>query len=516
MAYQSRRMEEVRQIIRTYLETEKYKVVARQLGISKNTVRKYVRLAEQLEISKEELLTLDDEQLKTLIYPETVILDSERIGIFEEKVNYWLSELGRVGVTRQLLWKEYKGEHPDGFEYSQFCERLGQHIQSRKLTIHLKHEPAREMMADFAGQKLSWINRDTGEIIPAEIIAAVLPYSQYTFAMAINSQQTPDVIHGLNQTFLFFGGTPHAMLSDNFAAYVKKADRYEPAFTELCNQLGAHYHIDLQACRVGRPKDKASVENIISTIYTRIYAKMRNEQHFSLSELNHAIRKRLVDHNNEPFQKRPGSRRSIFEQYEKPLLRPLPTTLFELRKQKKATVGKNYHIYLGQEKEYYSVHFSHVGKRVDVRYSSTILEIYYKQSRIAVHERTGKKYTTNAQHMPEKHKIYEQLSGYTSKEFTSLAESIGQMTHWAIQQILISTFYEEQSYISCLGVLNLANRFSHERLEAACSRCYQIGQVNYGLLKRILDKNLDQSEPDLFTTKSLSDHENIRGKDAYQ
>ncbi len=82
MAYQSKRMEEVKQIIRTYLETEKYKVVARQLGISKNTVRKYDRLAEQVEISKEELLTLDDEQLRTLIYPETVILDSERIGIF--------------------------------------------------------------------------------------------------------------------------------------------------------------------------------------------------------------------------------------------------------------------------------------------------------------------------------------------------------------------------------------------------------------------------------------------------
>ncbi len=516
MAYQSKRMEEVRQIISAYLKTSKYKVVARQLGISKNTVRKYLRLVERVDLPKEDLLRLEDEDLKTLIYPAGMIEESERIQTFTSLVDYWLSELRRIGVTRQLLWQEYRADHPDGFAYSQFCEKLSQHIESRKLTIHLKHEPGGEIMADFAGKKLSWIDRETGELVPTEVIVAVFPFSQYTFVMAVDTQQTPDVVHGLNHALLYFGGSPHAMLSDNFAAYVKKADPYEPTFTELSTQMGAHYNLDLQACRVAKPKDKASVENMVSIVYTRIYAELRNEQFFSLKALNAAIREKLEKHNSEPFQKKQGSRKSIFEQYEKPLLRPLPSALFELKRQKKASVGKNYHIYLGKEKEYYSVHYSHVGKRVDVRYSSSVLEIYYKQSRIAVHQRTGKKYTTTAEHMPEKHKIYERLHGYSSSEFTSLAKNIGQMTQWAIQQILISTFYEEQSYKSCLGVLSLAKKYSHPRLEAACKKCHQIGKVNYTLLKRILEKNLDQTQPELFATKSPQDHENIRGKEAYQ
>lgn len=516
MAYQSKRMEQVRQIISAYLETSEYKVVARQLGISKNTVRKYIRLVEGIDMPKEDLLTLQDEELKAIVYSLSEIEESERIRIFESLASNWISELRKVGVTRYLLWTEYRQAHSDGFAYSQFCERLSRIIESKKLTLPLKHAPAREMMVDFAGSKLNWINRETGELIPAEVLVAVLPFSQYTFVIAVNSQQTQDVVHGINQTLLYFGGTPHAMLSDNFAAYVKKADRYEPSFTELCAQLGAHYHMDLQACRVGKPKDKASVENMVSTVYTRIYAALRNEEHYSLKELNGGIREKLEMHNQKDFQKKDGSRHSLFDQYEKPLLRPLPNTLFELKWQKKATVGKNYHIYLGQDREYYSVHYSHVGKRVDVRYTSSTLEIFCKETRIAIHERNGKKYTTLAQHMPEKHKIYERLNGYSRTEFTSLAKNIGEKTEWAIQQILISTFHEEQSYKSCLGVLSLAKRYSYKRLEAACTKCHAIGKVNYGILKRILEKNLDQSEEEKFATKSPSEHENIRGEDAFQ
>lgn len=516
MAYQNKRMEEVRQIISAYLKTNKYKVVARQLGISKNTVRKYIRLIERTGLPKEDLLAKEDEELKAIMYPSSVVEDSERVQAFESRLRYWMSELPKVGVTRYLLWQEYKQAHPGGFAYSQFCERLSQYSASRELTMSLKHDPGKEMMVDFAGSKLKWINRETGEVKFAEVLVSVLPFSQYTFVIALDSQKTVDVIHGINQSLMFFGGTPHAMLSDNFAAYVKKADRYEPSFTELCAQLGSHYHMDLQACRVAKPKDKASVENMVSTVYTRIYAELRNEEFYSLKELNAAIREKLDKHNKTNFQKKSGSRQSLFDEYERALLRPLPNSLFELKWQKKATVGKNYHIYLGQDKEYYSVHYSHVGKRVDVRYTSTALEIFYKQSRIAIHERTGKKYTTLAEHMPDKHKIYERLNGYSRLEFTSLAKHIGQMTEWAIQQILISTFYEEQSYKSCLGVLNLANRYSYERLEAACTRCHKIGKVNYGLLKRILEKNLDRSEPEASATKSPSEHENIRGKNAYQ
>ena len=217
MANQSKRMEEIRQIIRAYLKTKKYKVVARQLAISKNTVRKYIRLVEQVDLPMEDVLLMEDEQLKRLLYSESVNIHSERVEVFNGLVKYWISELRRLGVTRYLLWEEYKEDHPDGFEYSQFCERLGQYIESQKLTIHLSHKPGQRMMGDFAGKKLNWIDRESGEMIPALVWVCVMPFSQYTFAIALDSQQTEDVLHAFNHTLLYYGGSPHAMLSDNFA-----------------------------------------------------------------------------------------------------------------------------------------------------------------------------------------------------------------------------------------------------------------------------------------------------------
>ena len=152
------------------------------------------------------------------------------------------------------------------------------------------------------------------------------------FRSALPSQCLADFIHGLNQSLLFLGALPNVILSDNLKAYVVRPDRYEPTFTQLCEQLGAHYQIDLQAARVASPKDKASVENAVTQMYRRIYAPLRDQVFHSIEDINTAIGAQLHRHNTKPYQKKNGTRQSMFQQYELPQMRPLPADLFEIKK----------------------------------------------------------------------------------------------------------------------------------------------------------------------------------------
>lgn len=511
-------MDQVKTIIQTYLVSNSIKATARQLKISKNTVRSYVRRAKDCGEDLSKLLELEDEVFHRIFYEGPTAINS-REDLFSQKVEYWIKELRRTGVTRYLLWEEYRREYPDGYGYSQFCERLKREKGRGDLSLALDHNPGEVMMLDFAGKKLRWVDLGTAEVHECEILIAVFPYSQYTFALGLASQKIEDFIHGLNQAFLFFGALPKVILSDNLKAYVNKPDRYEPTFTQLCEQLAAHYQVDLQATRVGKPKDKASVENAVAQTYRRIYAPLRNELFHSLEQLNEVISTQLGQHNAKPYQKKQGCRKSVFQDDELPQMRELPSELFEIKKITTAKIQNNYHVFLGEEKNYYSVPFQYCGQRAEVLYTSKIVEIYLKGRRIAIHQRLPGRdtylYQTKAEHMPRNHQEWKQAQGYDGEYFLNQARKIGPATHWAIQHILCSRIYQEQSYKSCLGTLKLADKYSAERLENAAKRCEIVQKTSYRMLKRILQLNLDKQAAQA-KQMSLPFHDNIRGPQHYQ
>lgn len=516
-----KRMDQVKAILQTYLRTKSIKATARQLKTSKNTVRHYLRLGQAYDEDLSKVLSLSDEAFNRVFYETENEEKSDREKVFSDQVAYWRKELGRVGVTRRLLWEEYRVEHEQGYGYSQFCERLRREIGHRDLTIAMKHKAGEVMMLDFAGKKLHWVDAYTGEVHECEILVAVFPYSQYTFVIALESQKMEDFIYGLTQALLFFGALCQVILSDNLRSYVSRSDRYEPTFTQLCEQLGAHYQIDLQATRVGKPKDKASVENAVGQAYRRIYAPLRNDIFHSREELNEAIRKQLALHNAKAYQKKEGSRREVFQNQERPQMRDLPSDSFEIKKITSAKIQANYHVFLGEEKNYYSVPYQYFpnATRAQVVYTSRIVEVFLNGRRIAIHARLPGRgtyhYQTQDSHMPEKHRQWKKTQGYDSDYFLEQARKIGPATHWAIQHILLSRIHEQQAYNSCLGVLRLAGRFSNERLEQAALRCQQVQKASYGMLERILKRNLDQAT-DQADTVSLPQHDNIRGADNYQ
>lgn len=512
-----KRMDEIQQILRTYLELGSYKAAARRLNISKNTLKHYVSLGSSTGKDLKTLIQLEQAEFIQLFYPQKVNSKLQEQQ-FLSKVDYLVTELKKVGVTRRILWEEYIKEYPEGYRYSWFCERLNQHIGRRDLTIAMRHNPGEKMQVDFAGKKLHWINVHTGEVHYCEVLVAVMPYSQKSFAIALPSQKVGDFVEGINQALCYFGGLPKVILSDNLKSFVTKADRYDPKFNELCVQLATHYQLDLQATRVGKPKDKASVENCVRTVYSRVYAPLRNQEFFSLKELNEAVLKQLELHNKTPYQKRQGCRRTVFETEELPLMRNLPADLFEVKRLTKAKVQGNYHIFLGEESNFYSVPYKYVGRKTQVVYTSKTVEVFVGHQRIAIHDRlkSGKySYRTIKAHMPQNHQQWQRAQGFDGKYFLRKAGQVGPATVWVVGQVLTSRIHEPQSYKSCQGIFSLEKQYGKQRLELAALRCKTASKGTYGMLKRILKLNLDQADtrPDLFSPPK---HENIRGAQAYQ
>jgi transposase len=457
--------------------------------------------------------------LRTVFYPKTAEEPPDWQLYFESRIDHWVKELRKVGVTLKLLWQEYKARYPKGYGYTQFCVHFRELTGRKHLTMPIKHKPGQKLQVDYAGATIPWVDRETGKVHQCQVLIAVMPHSQYTFAIALPSQKTADFVYGITEALRFIGGLPETIVSDNLKAFVIKPDRYEPDFNSVIVQLALHYQLHIEATRPAHPKDKASVENAVRTVYTRLYAPLRNRVFHSPKEINTALWEQLSNHNAEPFQVRKGSRTSVFQEAEKPLFRPLPSAPFQMKTTVKATINKSYHVFLAERGNYYSVPFRFVGKTAQVVYTRSAVEIYIGPHRVATHTRVpaGSRghYRTEHDHMPRNHQEWQRAQGFTGDHFRAQARKIGPATEWAMGQVLASRYNETQSYRSCMGVLSLAKKYGPDRLEAAAIRLRAAGKASYRRLTNVLEKNLDlPSEiPDLFTPP---EHENIRGPAAYQ
>ena len=492
--------------------------IAGELQLSRNTVKLYRERLQAGGETYEQLQRLSDEALDALVYCSSKQRrpDSRRIE-FEQRTAYFIAELGRTGVTLQLLWEEYRKECPDGYEYSRFCELFSDKRLLEQATMHFSYQPAEIMMVDFAGDMLCYLNRETGAVVKCVVFVAVLPFSGYSFAIALRDGTQPSVIEALNACLSWFGGVPYCLKCDNMKTAVTKSCRYEPVFTDTLQQWALHNSIALTAARVRKPKDKAPVESEVNFIYQRVYARLRNDTFYSLKDLNNQITNLLTEYLCRPFQKKESCRRDRFLGEEKPLLQPLPAMPYELKHRVTAKVQKNYHILLGENTTCYSVPYQYIGKDVIAIYDSATVEIYDHHTRIAIHKRIYKAhtYSTEKQHMPTKHQHFAEQQDWDPEYFNTWAKNIGPFTAQYIGQMLDARHFTEQTYKGCLGVLRLKTTHGATRLEAACQRALQGGKCNYRTVHNILKNNLDKQpvQPSLF---DIPQHENIRGADAYQ
>lgn len=518
MANKSITMLQIRRILQLLKEGVSKREISRITKISRNTIDLYAGKFVASGSSLEELCSLTEGELsERFINPvKSTVVDS-RSEDLELRMKFLLGELRRTGVTRDLLWREYLAEVPEGYGYSQFCDRLSVHLERSELVMHFDHEPGKLVQFDFAGDNFTYPDATTGEIFSLPVLVFVLPYSGYTYVEVLPNAGQEQVFKAMGNCMDYFGGVPISAKSDNMKQFVAKSNRYEPAFNELCEQWAFHYGVALVAARVRKPRDKPSVEKGVDLAYKRLYAPLRNDVFYGLADVNNSFRLQLDIHNRLPMQKRTYSRYDRFIQDEQPKLRALPADSFIIKHTAEAKVQKNYHVILGEDWHQYSVPYQHHGKQVTIVYDCTEVEIYLDRKRIALHKRNYQRhgYTTLKEHMPEKHRQYHEMRGWDGPCFLKKADEIGPSAREAIDRILSSKVFTEQTYNSCLGIFRLAGTYGNGRMEAACKRALSGNHVSYRVMNNILVNNLDQlslPEPTLF---SLPIHENLRGPEAY-
>ncbi len=511
-------MSQVRSILKLFKENRSSRAISRQLHIHRNTVEGYRERVIQSGLPVSKLLQMSDADLAQIIYPKVVEPPPDtRKADLQARIPYLQTELHKRGVTRQLLWIEYRREVDKGYAYSQFCELLNRFLRPLDAVMHLTHRPGELLQVDFAGDTMSYVDLKTGEIIQCPVLVCTMPYSHFIYVEVLQHAKQEHLFNAMNHCLEYLQGAPPAIKFDNLKQVVVKASRYEPSITEISEIWSNYYDTTIMATRVRKPRDKASVEKGVDLAVKWIKAPLRNTVFHDVRQINKAILPLLDDFNRKGMSKGAPSRLDRFASDEKPLLKPLPAEPFLYKHISWGKVQKNYHVILGENWHQYSVPFQYIGERVKVVYDLDHVEIYLGFKRIAIHRRSfvHRGYTTLPEHMPVHHRKYHEMKGWDGDYFLQKAEKIGPNTTEIIKRILDSRTFIEQSYHSCIGIFRLADQVGNLRMEAACSRAVFLHKVGYGVINNILSKNLDGQPLPVQTQFTLPFHDNLRGTGSY-
>ncbi len=348
-----------------------------------------------------------------------------------------------------------------------------------------------------------------GKTISTQIFVAVWGASNYTFAMATQSQDLRSWIGAHVSAFEYFDCIPHITVPDNLKSAVKSPCRYEPHLNPTYHDLACHYGTAVVPARPYKPRDKAKVEAGVLLVQRWILAALRHRTFYNLAELNAAIADLLVRLNNKPMRKVKRSRKELFDSLDRPAALSLPAHRYEFAEWKKATVGSDYHILA--DDHHYSVPYQLIGSIVEIRLTTNTVEVLFKGKRVASHQRSFHRgaTTTNPEHMPAAHRNYASVD---LKSLLLWAQQTGPATACLFDEIRIRHNGAPSVLSAWRGIYNLAVSAGADRIERAATRAVAYGSCSYTSIKRILSANLDQININKNgPAQMIPSHENIRG-----
>lgn len=504
-------MTNLREILRLIHEGKlSNRQIAKSCHCSPTTVGAIIERYKEKNLSWPDILDMDDTELESKLYPQEIGSSKKPLPDYD----YIYKELLKhKGVTLYLLWQEYKEKYPAGLQYTQFCDHYATWRKLRHISMHQIHRAGEKMFVDWAGLTVPVIDRETGEVPDAYFFVAVLGASNMFYTEPFLSQDLFCWTEGHVHAFNYFEGVPEILVPDNLKSGVKKPCYYEPEINPTYLEMAQHYGCAVIPARVRKPKDKAPAEKEVQDVERWIIAKLRNQTFFSLYELKQAVRSLLEEANNRPFQKREGSRRTLFESIEKPMLKALPASAYEFAIWKRVKVNIDYHIEFG--KNFYSVPYQLVKQDVEIRVTAKVVEVFYKHRRIASHPRQKAQkyhYTTLSEHMPPNHRKFGE---WTPDRIVSWSKKIGPSVAGLVREILAKKEHPEQAYRSCMGIIRLSKTYTPERVENAAKRALTFGAISYKSVLSILEKNLDLAVLQDKVSHQPVIHDNLRGATYY-
>lgn len=486
--------------------------IAASCAIGRTTVGEYLRRSEAAGLGWPLPDDLDDEGLERLLFPPPAACAAA-----VRPVPDWTRvrrELSGKGVTLMLLWHEYKRSFPEGYGYSRYAELYRVWEKSTDLRMLQRHKAGQKLFADFAGLTMPVKDPKTGLVRKVQIYVGALGASQHIFAKAYESQELPNWLAANADALEFYGAVPEMLVPDNLKSGVTSADRYEPVVNPAFAEFARHYGLAVVPARPKKPRDKSKVENAVLQVERWILAPLRDRTFFSLEELNDAIAAKLEELADRLMKGPEASRRQLFEELDRPAMRPLPASRYVYAAWSRCKVGPDYHVEL--EGHRYSVPHTLVGTRVDLRAADMTVEIFSKGKRVCGHLRSllRRGFTTDPDHMPRAHREFAQ---WTPERLERWALENGPNASAFVSELMDGRVHRQQAFRACMGAISLSKSYGSERLEAACGRALACRAFSYRSLKTILEKGLDHGwAPASAPEEPAADHANLRGARYYE
>jgi len=495
------------EIMRLWEQGYSQREIASSVKCGKTTVGEIQRRCREQSLVYSEAEKMNDEEIRRRLYPALYEMQ-------EKKDPDWDAAHKRLEANRRLnlryLWEEYRLEAPDGLGYSQYCRRYHRWREAtgKEVVMAREREPGRELFVDWMGDTLECVvDMGTGELLKAHFFVATLGDSNYPYVEAFADEKQENWLLAHVHAFEWMGGIPRVVVPDNCKTAVSRPEYYDPKLNPAYLELARHYDVAVIPARIRKPRDKSPVEGSVGWLETWLVEWLRGQRFLSFAELNREVRKRVKQLVERPFQKRVGSRKSVYEEVDRPALRPLPASRYEYAEFVVRKVPDNYHVeYDGY---YYSVPYALYRQQVTLRVTAAMIEVLSdNRERVALHQRrrSGSRYISRPEHMPAKHRHQHEMNRRTGKEYREWAASIGEHTLALVEAMLRAQHVEESAYRSCMGVLQMGKKHGNDRLEAACEQAGKMGSPCYTTVKSLLQN----PRPVRKKAQPLPSHENLR------
>lgn len=518
-------MADLRMILTKLKSDTPMSTISEAVGIARTSIRVYRDRAIDSGKSYDELLSLPDAELYSILCRPNGHKhgDADKSSELEPLIPQYIEALGRKHTTYMVVYERYKKAVSNPYGYTQFKEKLHDYEKAHATSMHIERLPGEEMQVDFAGDTYWITEKNTGIRRKVYILVCNLPYSQMCFYWGMYETTMEQFFYGLSRYLEYFGGVPKTVLSDNMKQYVKRYDRHEPRFTDAAMEWSLHYGTELLNARIRKPRDKGSVESSVNQGNNFILARLETggqdlkpEVFYTLDSFNSRLIEYSDEYNDRPVHNRDKSRLEIFLYEEADHLAQLPKERYMFKYSKEVRVGPSYHVEVN--KHMYSVPNEYRNKRVKVTWDMESVEVWYEFKRITAHHRVdGYGYSTIDEHMPPNDLAYKRRREHNARYFIDHAWLIGQETKAVIEAVLNKSQFVYQSYRSCEAILGLTRKYSNERIEAACRLIKVKSAANYTVIRNILEKNLDQQlQADNANEDYMPENDDVRGPENYK
>jgi transposase len=479
---------------------------AAALGIGKTTLLELLERLGRSGLSPNDAMSFSDLDLEAHLYPPAPPVADR--GSIEPDVAYLVCELKRPGVTRKLLWEEYRKVHPKGLGYTTFCDRIQHHQGDTNLVMRQEHKPGEKVFVDYSGDRLELVHPATGEVIPKELFVMAWGASHLIYAEAQDSQKLPDWTMGHVRAFEYFACAPWIVVPDCLRSAVTKVHTFDPEINRTYVEMCRFHNVVAVPARSRKPRDKAKVENAVRIVQQRIVAVLRDRVFHSLQVLNAAVREEVDRINATPMQGYDRkSRKELFEEVDRPAAQSLPQDRWEHQQWLRRRVGIDYCVEF--EKHWDSVPHALVGQVVDVRATVGAIEIYSDQERVAVHGRVHRPggHSIQEAHMPENHRHALVAS---LEQMLWRARRIGPSMAEVIRARIEAVPNPVAAMRACLGLMRLAeNATSVERAERAARYALARNLLSCSQYAKVLQSGA--GEPKETENVGVVRHGNLQG-----